>query len=343
MEVHVLDSQRNLIADGIPYDLLQWNRRYYEAGDFLIQVPISLYDSSWAYIATPERPELGIIQKKMDYGLDGIILAGFFAEKMLDDKVCYPRYIGDAQKTETAVRDIFSRYKKDLPIGLAPANNPLLGDRTQSDFSDDALGTKLYSILESREMTYSVDYDFISNTLSLKVWQGVDRTQSQSENSWQTFSMEFGNLLGRQFNFDDSDSKNYAIIPANADDNGKEQQTYYLDWTNGGYKKELTIDMRASKPEEGQSMSEFKDGLLQEATEKLMLHMPIEEIDIDVTDSGYMQDYDIGDKCDIIITDVGIKVESRITQVNETVDAEGHSITIGLGNRRIDNIRRVSI
>lgn len=340
ISVYALDANFNLLTVAIPYDNMQWNRRYYESGDFSMQVAMGVYDTNWAYIGTSDRPELGMVQKITVQDSDTVLVSGFFCEAMLNDKVCYPRYIGDVSKTETAVRNIFTAYKEDLPIILAPANNPLLGDRTQSNFSDDQLGDKLYSILESREMTYSVLYDYVNNKLMLKVWQGKDRTQSQTANSYQVFSSEFGNITGREIDFDDSAYKNYAIIPCDADDNGNEQKTYYIDWSNGGYKRKVVFEMRSARPETDQTEADFKAEILQEAMERLLNYSKVEDVNVDVVEAGYMTDFDIGDKCDVILTDIGIVMETRIVEVKEVFKKNGHTVTVGLGNKRITNIRR---
>lgn len=340
IQLYALDDKFRMVTVNIPYTNLQWTRRYYDFGDFSAQIPLKHFDESWAYIGSPDRKELGIVQKELASDFDHIQVSGFFAEKMLDYKACYPRYIGDAQKTETAVRRIFERYKDGLPIKLGPENSPLLGDRTQSDFSDDQLGTKLYSILESRECSYSVRYDFMQNQLYLDVWQGLDRTSSQSKNPFQTFSYEFGNVMERTMDFDDSDYFNYVIIPANADDNGVEQQTFYLDWTNGEPRRSFVKDMRSSRPEDGQSMADFKEACIQEAIEALMSRRKVESVDLNVVDKGYMTDYDLGDKCDVMLSDLGISMQTRIVEVSEVFKADGHTLTVGLGNKRISNIRR---
>lgn len=344
MNIYALDKDFNLISTGIPYINLQWNRKYYEAGDFAVELPMKIYDPTWAYIGTNDRPELGMIQKIQEYGEGDVnaLISGFFCEKMLDDRVCFPRYLGDEQKTETAVRKIFEKFKGNLPITLAEANNPLFGDRTQSDFTDEELGKKLFAILESRECSLRVEYDFINNELKLKVWQGLNRTQSQGINSYQTFSSEFGNITDKTIDIDDSAYKNYAIIPVNADSDGKEQSTYYLDKTNGERRREIVLDMRSSKPEKGQSTSAFKDSVLQEAEEKLATYAKVEDINVILAgDIGYMVDYDLGDKCDVILTDIDVTMESRIVEINEVFKADGgHKVSVGLGNKRIDNIRR---
>lgn len=344
MDLYALDKNYNVVAVGIPYDNLQWNRRYYDFGDFTMQLALEFFDPDWAFIGTPERPELGMIQKIYESGDNDVQVqvSGFFCEKMLDDKTVYPRYIGDASKTETAVRNIFTKYKDDLPITLKPANTTLLGDRTQSNFSDDQLGTKLYSILEPRELSYSVTYDYINNRLSMGVWQGVDRTQSQTRNSYQVFSLEFGTIGKRTVNIDNSDFKNYAIVPCNGNEDNIEQNTYYVDLSNGGYKKEVVLDFRGERPDENESMSDYKSRIEEAALEKLMGYQPVEDIEINpVSDAEYMVDYDLGDKCDVLLSDIGVKLETRIVEVLEVFKASGHTLTIGLGNKRISNIRRL--
>lgn len=266
MNIYALDENFNVVSIGITYFNLQWNRRYYDFGDFTIEIPLELYDQSWAYIGTTDRPELGMIQKIQEHGSNDVtvLLSGFFCEKMLDDKTCYPRYKGDVSTTEAAARNIFEKYKDDLPIQLRPANSPMLGDRTQSDFSDDNMGEKLYSILEPRELSYRVTYDYLENQLYFGIWQGLDRTQSQSKNEFQTFSLEFGNVGSRSINIDNSDYKNYAILPCNADDDNNEKNVYYVDLSDGGYKKEIVFDMRGSKPDDGETMANFKTRIEQE-------------------------------------------------------------------------------
>lgn len=92
----------------IPYTSLMWNRKYYECGDFLMEVPANVYDPSWAYIYTEERPETGIIQK-VEYsdtsqvagGVDTVILSGFFMEYNLN------RYTFLVEETEDQAYRIY--------------------------------------------------------------------------------------------------------------------------------------------------------------------------------------------------------------------------------------------
>lgn len=343
MEVYALNSSFDVVTVCIPYTNLQWSRKYYEAGDYSMQVPAYAYDPAWAYIGTADRPELGIVQK-IEYDSEGgatVQVSGFFAEKMLDDRCCFPRYVGNASTTEGACIAIFDRYAKGLGIAKGAANSPMLGDRTRSDFADDELGRKLYSILKTREMSQRVAYDYVSSKLVWSVWQGLDRTQSQEANPWYAFTSEFGNVSRENANIDASAVKNYCIIPAKEDDNGKETVTVTVDWTNGSAKKEIVLDKRSSKPEEGQSLEDFKAALYQEGVEKLTELTVIEDVEIENADaSDYLSDYDLGDKCSVIISDIGKQMDARIVEIDEVFKASGHSVSLVFGNKRIYNVRK---
>lgn len=342
LRVFALDEDFQTVTVDIPYTNLQWTRKYYEAGEFSMQVTLDVYDQSWAYIGSTDRPELGMVQKveHQDETERFVQVSGFFCEKMLDDRVCFPRYTGDASYTETAAHNIFKRYLGGLPIEEGQVHSPLLGDRTQSDFSDDELGTKLYSILETRELSQRVEYDYLQNKLVWSVWHGVDRTQSQSENPWAVFSSEFGNIDKSDYTRDSSDLKNYCIIPAKEDENGKETVVEYVDWTNGGDRHEMVLDKRGEKPEDGQSDADFRAGLRQEGAEAMMGHQVVEDVDIDSHDGQYLVDYDLGDVCDIIIQSIGVTAEARIVEVDEVYKAGSHKATLGFGNKRISNTTR---
>lgn len=342
MLAYALDSRFNVVSYGIPYSNMQWNRRYYESGDFAMQVPINQYDPEWAYVGMLGRNELGMCQKisATDSDLDKMMVSGFFCEKLLDRKACYPRFIGEFASATDAAIALFSQFKGDLPIAIG-SSMPVTGNASV-DVSDGNLGAKLYAMLESFEASLRVRYDFESNGLMFEVWHGVDRSQSQSENSFQVFSTRFGNVSGRAIDFDSSAYANYAIVPVDArETDGVERRTLYVDLTDGGERFETVIDKRNSHPDDNQTTAQFDDAMRQEAREQLLSRSKVESVDITPMNGvGYLESYDLGDRCDAEIPEFGISMTSRIIEVNEVFKAEGHSVSIGLGNKRITNMRR---
>lgn len=343
MLAYALDKNFEVLAYGIPYDNLQWNRRYYEPGDFAMQLPIAQYGTDWAYIGVLGRRELGMVQKlsAAENDFDKMMVSGFFCEKMLDRKTCYPRFTGSYASAEGAALALFDRFKGDLPIS-STSNSPMIGGKTDVDVDEGNLGQKLYSMLESFEMSIRVGYDFEANRLEFGIWQGVDRSQSQDANSFQVFSTAFGNIEGRAIDFDESDYANYAIIPVDArETDGVERRTLYVDLSDGGERREIVIDKRSSHPDDNQTTAQFDDAMRQEAREQLLFRSKVESVDITPMNGvGYLESYDLGDRCDAEVPEFGISMTSRIIEVNEVFKAEGHSVSIGLGNKRITNMRR---
>lgn len=90
IEVFAIDGLMNRATGSIPYTSLTWHRRYYEPGEFSMTIPASLFNPSWRFIETDERPETGIIQKveftdTPTYGSDDTVtVSGFFLESILN-------------------------------------------------------------------------------------------------------------------------------------------------------------------------------------------------------------------------------------------------------------------
>ncbi|MBQ9785066.1 MAG: hypothetical protein IJW29_06165 [Clostridia bacterium] len=105
-----------------------------------MEVPASVYDPSWAYIYTEERPETGIIQK-VEYsdtsqvagGEDTVILSGFFFEWELN------RYTFLVEQTEEEAY----RYYKPSPARKSP---PKLYQGNDGNLYQEPYGGGLYDM-----------------------------------------------------------------------------------------------------------------------------------------------------------------------------------------------------
>lgn len=340
MEVFGLSRSFELITADIPYYNLQWSRKYYEAGTWQMQVSADVYDSHWHFVMTHERPEVAVIQK-VQYSNDGgeklVLLSGFFAEQMLDGIACSPRFVTDRAHTGTAVRVLCETMGLESKKGIAfNDTGASLGDRTSCDFIGNKLGSKCYSILQSRELSYRVrcTQDFLS--LYMEVWQGKDRTQGQSANPWAVFSSTWGNIENEEVSIDDSAVANVCIVSAN-----EESVQFEVDRSGGGERFEVFLDKNSEKPGEDQSAEDFRAGLEQEAYEKLDAAVQAVTIDVDsYGDTGYLNNYDLGDLVTLQLEDIRLDLETRIVEIQEVFKPEGHTVQLGFGSKRISNIER---
>lgn len=342
MEIFALNSKFELVTVEVPYINLQWKRCYYECGQFQMQVSANVYDASWAYIVTTERPEVGLVQKIQYDDNDGetVLVSGFFAEAKLQRVCMFPRFTSNSTTTEAACKKMFDTCKVQSKKGIVwQANDTLLGDYTESDFIGDNLMQKWYTILETRECSFRVRANNDFTGLTCNIWKGVDRTQSQDEVPWAMFGSSWGNIGKVQVSIDDSSFANVCMVTAS-----DETIQFEVDQSNGGERYEVVLDKGSSKQSEDQTAAQFKESLKQEAISKLADYVQVINIDADnIAASGYLTDYDLGDKVSCTLDKLGLDFETRIVEIDEVFKPTEHSVSLGFGTKRITNIRRAII
>lgn len=340
MNLAFMDSNFNIIKY-FKYVNLQWIRRYYEPGEFAVQLPASEYMAEAEYIFTKDRPELGIVQKRQYAdGYDGevIQLSGYFFEYKLNDKITFPRFNASGN-IETLARAIVNTYKGDIPIlQMGTANDPLLGSDTTKESTGEGLATVLYALLQTQELSFKCIYDYVNNTMTFAVWQGVDRTQDQSENSFVTFSEGFRNMQNEEVVIDASNFKNYAVVIGNGkyEDGNQIEVDVDLRSSPSDYAKMLYVDQTgATFDSTRQTRDEYNAQLYQAGREELEKYTDVTSVTFDTIDRGltYLEDYDLGDKCDVILDSVSQSFTVRIIEVTEVFKENKHTVTLQFGEK----------
>lgn len=314
---------------------VQWNREYYKCGTFSIQVPAYQYTNKMLYIYTKDRPELGKINKvqyTITAGLKAVQLSGNFIEYELDDKVVHPQFVASGNIEDEAIRMI-KKYKADIPL-LTVAESQKKGNQTAFTSNDGTLGNELYTALQAHELSPRVSYNYENNVKIISIWQGKDRTQAQAINNPITFSTAFKNLIDPNVVIN-KDFKNYAIVKGKFD--GADVRVV-ADISNGDYQRQTFIDGSSVEVEEGMTLEQYKALLVQYGANKLITdYVSINNIlfDVDPSEYTYMQDYDLGDKCTVIIEDINLVLETRIISIYEVFKDNTHNISLEFGNQKI--------
>ena len=342
MELAFLDKNFNLIKY-FNYINLQWIRRYYEPGQFMVQIPADQYVPGAEYVFNSSRPELGMIQKfEYEHRTTGrlILLSGYFYEFKLNDKITYPRF-RQSGNIETVARSIVDKYKDDIPLlEFADANNPLLGESVAKQTTGDGLASALYSLLKTQQMSYACVYDYVNKKIRFKVWQGLDRTQTQTQNSFASFSEKLRNIQNEKITKDTTLSKNYAIVIGNGSYEEGRQVSVTVDLraNPSDYRRVVYIDKTAEIYDSTkETLDAYKSRLIQAGKEDLQKkHASILNVSFDVVRNNglrYMEDFDLGDKCDLLIDDFQMAFQVRLTEVREVFKHSVHEISLTFGDK----------
>lgn len=308
---------------------IQWNRRYYEAGDFLLQLRAADYHADIAYVYTPDRPETGMVQKvetERTVKGDFVLLSGYFLEGMLNWKVAYPRVSLTGNVAALCRAQVTQRFAEQ---GVAVPAGQACGGEVTVDALGDALGDLLGGLLKLFSLGQRICLNHAENQLRYEVWQGLNRTQSQSVNAYAVFSQGFGNVDSITLTRDDSALRNYAIA-------AYREGEIVLDIRASPAlpKRELYMDTALTAADFA-NQSALHAAVRTAAQRELAKHAGLINIDATVLGAGerYLRDYDLGDLCDVRDDRLGLAFETRIIEVNEVWKEGAHQVWLQFGDR----------
>ena len=341
INIYALDNQLNMIAILKPTNI-QWSRKYYENGYFSILLPLEQYSKEIAYIYTPDRPETGRVTQ-INYISENhsfyVSISGWFLERDLNDFTVNPNKTTLTELSGNA-EWVASEYVRLFSEGI---DNIITGERGKlsiDTFNGEFLDNKVHNILKPSEMSYRVSFDFLTNKKTWSAFQGVDRTHSQTQNNFVIFSTKYGNIKNPNIVISEDMYKNSALIKFNP--SAGEDYKFFEHTPNPivfpDRKRQVMIDCRDTFRNDYPNEEEFMRALRAEAEQELTNNYSrIINTEFDALNGSYeyMEDFDLGDKCDVEIPEIGFSEEVRLTGVYEVVKFGQISISLEFGDQTL--------
>ena len=346
MEFRTLDKTFEFVGIITPINL-QWNRKYYELGNFVITIPIAQYHSNVRYISCNERDELGVVNKVSYSKTNGTVeISGYFAESLLNFGDTYPTFYGSGEIT-SVLKTMIETYQVDVDNLWRVYDIVALetGEKVDFQSTGDELATKLYELLKTQQMSFRLVYDFEQAHIKVEFYKGKDMTQNANGDTFVSFTTAKGNIVDPIVYIDDSNYKNFAVVAGS----GEADERIFVEVDQrqeGEGTRKLFVDERNTQFNSSeQTLDQYKLELQQKGIEKLQEYQKITNVDFSVYSGGYqyMKDFDIGTKCDIIIENVGLSIEARIIAIYEAFQNGKHTIEIEVGDKvptSYDKVRR---
>ena len=315
MELYLLDDAFRPVCVIDDFASLIWRRRYDKPGEFELHCsPDRARDLLRAgYIYRHDRPETGIIESFRKKG-SSVVVSGRFLEALLDSEIVYPRREYSGCSSEYIADDLVAQFLPQLP--RAPVVDGGRGTPVSASLLGENLCEYIYELLGAQEYAPRITYDYATDALLFSVWQGLDRRQSQSDNSWAVFSANWENLLEAEYSISRKDLRNYAVIAGGSE----EDRTFHiLDRSDGDVPRRLFLDVSTRKGED-MTDEEYIAVLEEKGLEKLAKYKAVEKFDVTIDHRAnlrYMTDFDLGDFCTVIDTDLGITLDARLLEIEE--------------------------
>ena len=358
MQLIVLDSDFETLGSIPLFRTLIWARRYEKLGCFELYTSKDYFDllNSGRYLYRNDADELGVIDE-VNYAQDEngsreAYAKGNFAEKLLTDRVIAGTMTLSGN-VETAMRNMVyntaiaptdsDRIIKHLRLGEVTGIAGTLDSQTTGA----NLSEKLYEIGNVFEISHRVKYDYLTNDLAFEVWQGVDRRDSQEENSWAIFSNSFYNIRNVVYNRNSSSYKNFAYVAGAGE--GADRIIVTVDLRlPGEERKEIWVDARdlQQQDENGNaiSLTVYKQQLVQRGKEKLAEYRKVETVNSGVDSNAnlvYKKDFDLGDYSTYINTEINVATDKRITEVMETYEGGATELTVTFGTDEVTTVQQL--
>ena len=178
--------------------------------------------------------------------------------------------------------------------------------------------------------------------------KGIDRRDTQTENSWAIFSNAFCNIKSVQYERNKSSYKNLAYVAGEGEGNNRTVIEVDARSSNDEKRREIWVDARDLQRQDsnGNTISDaaYKALLRNRGIEKLQEYPMIETVNSDIDANAnlvYRKDFDVGDLCTYINTEIGVETEKRITEIMEVYEGGAETISVTFGTDEIETVEQL--
>jgi hypothetical protein len=325
------------------FSSLQWLERYNAAGEFEIHCDRRFLDAilDGKYVYRRDKKHMGVIEDRAYDGVTGDVTAkGRFLESLLMKRVISTT-ANFSGTVEDVCRSMVTQFCLTGERAIPRLNLGAYAGGIGGNLSIQRTGKTVYDavseILNERGMGFRIWYDMPNAAMLFEVYQGADRTMAQNANTWCVFSQSFHNVISEKYE-KYSDLRNLAYVAGAGE--GDERVVQIVDITGGAERLELYVDARDIQPQEGQTNEEYLQLLTNRGLAKLAEYGEEETIslEIDVNNTAF---FELGDKCAYRQSDLDLTAEGRVTEIYETIEDNGLTVSIVLGKEQLDIARKI--
>lgn len=342
MQLYIYNSNREPMGIVESFEYLRWTRRYSQCGSFEIKA-----------IATPENTALlkeGNIIWKNDDEEAGIIehlqlshtdqefitARGRFATSFLSRRIVWgtEKLSDDLSVCVEQLLDnnLINPTDTNRQITGISFSSPNLGIPVSTQISHRSLMDAVTGLCTSSDIGIKTVFTPATGLFTVKLYNGAD--------SQAVFSKEYENLTEQIYTESAADYANTALIGGEGEGAGR---TFVAITSGSGEtRREIFVDAKDLRAED--FGAEYINTLTFRGQSKLNEQAIQYSFDTSVNPHGnltYKIDFDLGQTVKVISKAWGVSMTTRITEVEETYDADGQSISVVFGKAEITIAQKI--
>lgn len=336
MELYIYNSNRELAGIVESFEYLRWTRRYSQCGSFELKAIATLENTELLkegnIIWKNDDEEAGIIEHlELSQTEHEIITAsGRFATSFLSRRIVW--------QTEKLSGDISVCVEQLINNNLI---NPSDTARKISNitFSAPNLNVPISTQISYRNLMDAVTGLCVASDIGIKTVfspaiGGFTISLYRGKESQAVFSKEYENLTEQIYTISAGDYANTALVAGEGE--GIERTFISITGGSGETRHEIFVDAKDLRAED--FGSDYIDTLIFRGQSKLSEQAIRYSFDTSVNPHGnltYKIDFDLGQTVKVISKAWGVSMTTRITEVEETYDADGQSISVVFGKAEL--------
>lgn len=346
MEIRIYDPDMTFRGIIENQTSLVWNRKYNEAGDFILTCPVT---SRTIELLTPGRlvwvkgkAEAGIIEHKkliQNHVHHAIEVRGRFLEAYMSRRLIRPMTsTGSAEvlftgTAEDAMRTFFENAAELPGIELEERH----GFEETVDLQILYGNLLEYESNIAKSVAYGFRFrpDFDNKIIVFEIYKGVDHSTGQSDRPRVVFSPSYANLITAEYTYNDQLYNNVCYVAGEGVEDRDIQKIVVVagdDSLTGLARRELYIT--GTTQSNGLTIAQYRAKLLEEGNMRLADVGEAESFTFTIDPNGnfkYGAQYDLGDIVTIIKDDWNLQKDLRLTAVSEIYESEIPKIEVTLG------------
>ncbi len=342
MQLYVYDSNRELSGIVESFEYLRWTRRYSQCGSFELKAIATPENTALLqegnFIWKNDDEEAGIIEHlELSQTEQEIITAsGRFATSFLSRRIVWgtEKLSGDLSVCVEQLLDnnLISPTDTARQITGISFLSPNLGIPVSTQISYRNLMDAVTGLCAASDIGIKTVFNPATGIFTVTLYRGAD--------SQAVFSKEYENLTEQSYTESAADYANTALIGGEGE--GASRTFVAITSGSGETRREIFVD--AKDLQEADFGTGYTDALIFRGQSKLSEQAIRYSFDTSVNPHGnltYKTDFDLGQTVQVISKAWGVSMTTRITEIEETYDADGQSISVVFGKAELTIAQKI--
>lgn len=316
------DKELNLLGVVDYFISLRWQRKYFEAGEFEIVLPVTDYIMKMidtdVLVMRNSYTEAGIIET-IEFNDDGdneeLTISGRFLSSLFERRIVKSRinFSGNTIEGMNTIVDAMTPLTDEWETGtVTMSSEPITFQCTYKNVYE-----YLCKLAEYSGIGFRIVPNVDSKVYMFEVWEGVDRSYNQSENTQYSFSDDNYNVEQGSLTISTKDKVNYVLVGGSGE--GTDRTLVEVGGGATGFDLYEAFNDQKNLSDDDLTESEYKAQLQTEGEETLSDGTL--EFEVTATSTAdYKEKWDLGDIVNVKKERWGIYETYRITEVEEVIE-----------------------